>query len=176
MGANSGQRREQNSSSDGLRKDIREATLTSKRRIDSTHASSHREELFKSSAKAAPITAGQKGDKPRTEASKDDELMSATSNVTDGLRRTRQMMEQELERSSLTSQMLERSSQTLQLTSNQYTSFSDILNASKTLITPLEKADTLDRLLLLAALVFFLLVCLLIVKRRIIDRGLRAAP
>lgn len=69
----------------------------------------------------------------------------------------------------------ERSSQTLQLTSNQYTSFSDILNASKTLITTLEKADTLDRLLILAALVFFFLVCLLIIKRRIIDRGLRAA-
>ena len=38
--------------------------------------------------------------------SKDDELMSATANVTDGLRRTRQLMEQELEKSSLSAQML----------------------------------------------------------------------
>jgi hypothetical protein len=35
-----------------------------------------------------------------------DELMSATANVTDGLRRTRQLMEQELEKSSLSAQML----------------------------------------------------------------------
>lgn len=32
--------------------------------------------------------------------------MSATANVTDGLRRTRQLLEQELERSSLSTQML----------------------------------------------------------------------
>ena len=69
----------------------------------------------------------------------------------------------------------ERSSQTLQLTTNQYTSFSDLLTTSKNIITTLEKADTLDRLLILAALVFFFLVCLLIIKRRIIDRGIRAA-
>lgn len=39
----------------------------------------------------------------------------------------------------------------------------------------MQKADTLDRLLILAALLFFGLVCVLIVKRRIIDRGIRAA-
>ena len=43
---------------------------------------------------------------PFTSNSKEDELMSATMNVTDGLRRTRQLMEHELERSSLTTQML----------------------------------------------------------------------
>ena len=69
----------------------------------------------------------------------------------------------------------ERSSQTLQLTTNQYTSFSDLLTTSKNIITTLEKADVLDRLLILAALVFFFLVCLLIIKRRIIDKGIRAA-
>lgn len=39
----------------------------------------------------------------------------------------------------------------------------------------MQKADTLDRLLILAALLFFGLVCILIIKRRIIDRGIRAA-
>lgn len=39
----------------------------------------------------------------------------------------------------------------------------------------MQKADTLDRLLILAALLFFGLVCLLIIKRRILDRGIRAA-
>jgi hypothetical protein len=37
----------------------------------------------------------------------------------------------------------------------------------------MQRADTLDRLLILAALFFFGLVCLFIVKRRILDRGLR---
>lgn len=39
----------------------------------------------------------------------------------------------------------------------------------------MQKADTLDRLLILAALAFFTLVCILIIKRRILDRGIRAA-
>ena len=39
----------------------------------------------------------------------------------------------------------------------------------------MEKADVFDRLLLLAALLFFGLVCALIVKRRLVDRGIRAA-
>lgn len=172
----------------------REEALKSKRRIDSSTATSQRDALLgpsRGSHRAAPTPTGS--------TSKDDELMNATANVTDGLRRTRQLLEQELERSSLSTQMLgeltyyadplkiaekhpvlmytrpERSSQTLTLTSDQYTTFSGLLNASKSLITTMQKADTLDRLLILAALLFFGLVCLLIVKRRIIDRGIRAA-
>lgn len=61
------------------------------------------------------------------------------------------------------------------MTTNSYTSFSDLLSTSKHLITTMEKADLLDRLLIFAALLFFLLVCVLIIKRRIIDRGIRAA-
>lgn len=153
-----------------IRKRVREAILTSKRKIDAQNASSQREELFKSANRTFASVKTVNGP-----TSKEDELMSATANVTDGLRRTRQLMEQELEKSSLSAQMLERSSQTLQLTTNQYTSFSDLLTTSKNIITTLEKADVLDRLLILAALVFFFLVCLLIIKRRIIDRGIRAA-
>jgi hypothetical protein len=37
----------------------------------------------------------------------------------------------------------------------------------------MQRADTLDRLLIFAALLFFGLVCLFIIKRRILDRGLR---
>jgi protein transport protein SEC20 len=61
-----------------------------------------RSELFSSSKSSAQ----SRPSKAETHASKDDELMSATSNVTDGLRRTRQLMEQELERSVLSTQML----------------------------------------------------------------------
>jgi hypothetical protein len=37
----------------------------------------------------------------------------------------------------------------------------------------MQRADTLDRLLILAALLLFGLVCIFVIKRRIIDRGLR---
>lgn len=46
---------------------------------------------------------------------------------------------------------------------------------SKHLITALEKADWLDRILILSAFMFFVLVVLFIFKQRFIDRGLRIA-
>lgn len=50
-----------------------------------------------------------------------------------------------------------------------------LLGASKQLVTALEKADWLDRILIFAALAFFMLVVLFILKQRIVDRGLRIA-
>lgn len=50
-----------------------------------------------------------------------------------------------------------------------------LLGASKQLVTALEKADWLDRLLIFACLAFFALVVLFILKQRIVDRGLRIA-
>lgn len=46
---------------------------------------------------------------------------------------------------------------------------------SKQLVTALEKADRMDRLLIMAGLVFFFLVVLFILKQRVIDRGIRIA-
>ncbi len=50
-----------------------------------------------------------------------------------------------------------------------------LLGTSKQLVTTLEKADWLDRLLIFAALAFFALVVLFILKQRIVGRGLRIA-
>lgn len=46
---------------------------------------------------------------------------------------------------------------------------------SKQLVTALEKADRMDKLLIIAGLVFFSLVVLFILKQRVIDRGIRIA-
>jgi protein transport protein SEC20 len=46
---------------------------------------------------------------------------------------------------------------------------------SKQLITALEKADWLDRIIIFSAFMFFVLVILFILKQRFIDRGLRIA-
>lgn len=42
-------------------------------------------------------------------------------------------------------------------------------------MTALEKADRMDKLLIVAGLVFFSLVVLFILKQRVIDRGIRIA-
>jgi hypothetical protein len=101
--------------------------------------------------------------------------MSATSEVTESLRRTMQLMQSELDRSVLSNTMLEQSSATLRMTGDQYSTFSNLLTTSKALITALERADFLDRILILAALIFFALVCAFIIKRRVVDKGLRIA-
>lgn len=126
--------------------------------------------------------------------------MNATSDVTEGLRRTMQLMQQELDRSLVSNEILglpflllgftllgelythikclvtpEQSTATMEMTSNQYSTFSTLLTTSKALITSLERADVLDRLILLFAFIFFCLCCAWVVKRRVVDKGLRVA-
>ena len=67
----------------------------------------------------------------------------------------------------------EKSNQTLLSTSTQHDILTHATQTSKTLITALSRADTLDRLLIGAALVFFWLVVLFVIKERVVDRGLR---
>jgi len=142
---------------------MRSALLASKRAIDSK-ASSNREELLRSSAL-----------KSRGGKSTDDTVMKAQADVTDALRRTMALMQSELERSVLSTQMLEASTASLKATSSTHDVLTGLLGTSKQLVTALEKADWLDRLLIFAALLFFALVILFILKQRIVDRGLRIA-
>lgn len=71
--------------------------------------------------------------------------------------------------------MSESSTATMTMTNNEYSTFTTLLSASKALITTLERADFLDRLILLAALTFFGLVCVYVFKRRVVDKGVRVA-
>ena len=50
-----------------------------------------------------------------------------------------------------------------------------LLGTSKQLVTALQKADWLDRILIFAGLAFFILVVLFILKQRVLDRGFRIA-
>jgi hypothetical protein len=84
----------------------------------------------------------------------DDVLMKANSDVTDALRRTIALMQTELERSVLTTQMLESSTASLRSTSLQHDTLSSVMSTSKQLITALEKADWLDRMLILSGFLF----------------------
>ncbi|KAF4564648.1 hypothetical protein EYR40_010815 [Pleurotus pulmonarius] len=149
-----------------LRRDSRGALLTSKKLLDS-QSKSNREELLRSNVVSEK--------KDVNEAITEDKLIKANNDVTDALRRTMNLMQGELEQSVLTTQMLETSTASLRSTSTTHDTLTNLMGTSKHLITALEKADWLDRLLILAALSFFILVVLFILKKRIVDRGLRVA-
>ncbi|KAI1788631.1 Sec20-domain-containing protein [Ganoderma leucocontextum] len=149
-----------------LRKDMRAATLASKRAIDAQQTS-RREELLRSSAVNEKQTLNEKVT--------EDALMKATNDVTEALQRTLGLMQGELERSVLSTQLLESSTANLQSTSSTHDVLDTLMSTSKHLITALEKSDWMDRMLIFAGLLFFVLVVLFILKQRIVDRGLRIA-
>jgi len=140
--------------------------LTSKQNIDALNLS-NREELFRSATVSESIDSNGKVT--------EDALMRANNDVTEALRRTIGLMQGELERSVLSTQMLDSSTATLRSTSATHDALDSVLILSKHLITALEKADKMDRLLIIAGMVFFFLVILFILKQRVVDRGLRIA-
>lgn len=184
-----------------IRKDMRAAILESKKAIDQ-QARSRRDELLKSTPsqkdkldeKSTSVLSNFTPFVAHGFHLRDDKLMQTSNNVTDALRRTIGVMQGELERSVLSHQLLgasfhvhfdslrlltilfaEKSTASLRSTSTQHDSLTAVMDTSKHIITALEKADWLDRLLILAALMFFVLVVLFILKQRILDRGLRVA-
>ncbi|GAA5874529.1 hypothetical protein JCM1840_002220 [Sporobolomyces johnsonii] len=168
---------------DQCTKQYRQAVVQSKRQIDASTHLFARDELLSSGASQsgrdspAPYSrAGMpRSSNPVPGQSADDALMSATSDVTEGLRRTLQLMQQEVDRSLVSNELLESQTQTMFLTSTQYSTFSTLLTTSKSLITSLERADVLDRLLLFGAFAFFVAVCAHIFKGRVLDRGIKVA-
>ncbi|KAK2464548.1 hypothetical protein APHAL10511_003406 [Amanita phalloides] len=149
-----------------LRQESRAALLASKKAIDS-QSKSRRDELFKSSAVKEQTKTNEKVT--------DDALMKVHDDVTNALHRTVNLMQEELKRSVLSTQMLDASSTSLKSTSSAHDRLTDLMGTSKQLVKALEKADWLDRMLIISAFVFFLLVVLFIVQQRIIGRGLRIA-
>ncbi|KAH9899354.1 Sec20-domain-containing protein [Cubamyces lactineus] len=151
-----------------LRKDMRAAVLASKRAIDSQQTS-RRDELLRSSALS------EKQQQSLNEKVTEDALMKANNEVTEALQRTIGLMQGELERSVLSTQLLESSTTALKSTSSTHDVLSSLMSTSKHLITALEKADWMDRMLVLAGLIFFVLVVLFILKQRLVDRSIRIA-
>ncbi|PIL23507.1 hypothetical protein GSI_14819 [Ganoderma sinense ZZ0214-1] len=149
-----------------LRRDMRAATLASKRAIDAQQTS-RREELLRSSAVKEKQTLNEKVT--------EDALMKATNDVTEALQRTLGLMQGELERSVLSTQLLESSTQNLRSTSSTHDVLDTLMSTSKHLITALEKSDWMDRMLIFAGLLLFVLVVLFILKQRLVDRSLRIA-
>ncbi|KAK9762740.1 Vesicle transport protein S20 [Basidiobolus ranarum] len=142
---------------------IRKTILTAKQNIE-RQTRLEREYLLKDAHKASEL-------RQRNMRNNDGVLRTATD-VTDSLRRTTQLMSQEIERSAYSAKVLDDSSKMLRSTHNEYRGFNSVMRASKQLITKLEQSDWTDRLLILFGLLVFMLVVLYILKKRLWIPGL----
>ncbi|CAE6461741.1 unnamed protein product [Rhizoctonia solani] len=127
-----------------LKSESRAALLASKRAIDND-ARSRRDELLGSAALKEKRAADAEAHKQRAT---DDKLMAASDDVTEALRRTTRLMQQELERSVLSTQMLQESSKTLRSTADTYTNLDNLMDVSQVLIKALQRADWMDRIII----------------------------
>ncbi|CAG8620659.1 3323_t:CDS:2 [Paraglomus brasilianum] len=146
-----------------LQVSIRRATVASKQNIDKLA----RSELLE-------LAEGKKSDIElrRRNPNSEDAILHAANDVTESLRRTTQLMRQEIERSAYSAKVLDDSSRTLKTAYSEYRSFSSLVRGSKQLITKLEQSDWTDRLLIIFGLLVFVLVVLVILKKRVWDTGI----
>ncbi|KAI9282265.1 Sec20-domain-containing protein [Sporodiniella umbellata] len=156
-----------------LKTTSRQAILNTKKRIESSEKK-NREELFGRTIKHDQEFIEQFELKQRGmhRGQQDEAILRASSDVTDALRRTTTLMQQELEKSTISATMLAESSRTLNGTYSEYQSLGDLVKISKKVISQLEASDWLDRIMLLLGLGFFCLVVLYIIKKRTWDVGI----
>ncbi|KAI8091919.1 Sec20-domain-containing protein [Thamnidium elegans] len=102
----------------------------------------------------------------------DDQVLRASSDVTEALKRTSTLMQQELEKSTFSASMLSESSKTLSTTYTEYQNLGSLVHISKRVITQLESSDWFDRILLLFGLLLFCGVVFYIIKKRTWDVGI----
>lgn len=95
------------------------------------------------------------------------ELTGAAEGVTESLRRSRQMMIQEVERGSTTLTTLGESTDTLQKADSEYKGHRSLLMRAKQLLKVMRRQDVLDRIILVVGFLFFCTVVLYIFTKRV---------
>ncbi|KAF7722933.1 hypothetical protein EC973_002565 [Apophysomyces ossiformis] len=156
-----------------LRISSRQAIVQSKQRVDQQEKK-NREELFGlgNHTNGESFTERYELKQRGLRGSADETILRASSDVTEALKRTSTLMQQELEKSAYSATMLADSSKTLAGTYAEYQNFGSLMTISRRLISQLENSDLLDRILLLVGVVIFCLVVLYIVKKRTWDVGI----
>ncbi|KAI0136321.1 hypothetical protein BJ170DRAFT_6852 [Xylariales sp. AK1849] len=97
------------------------------------------------SGASSPLPAGKPRRKQRSEMSKDEQQVAASSDVTQALRRTHDMMASELSRSDFARKTLQESTAALSQLSESYSSLDTLLSSSRDLLATLmrsQKSDT----------------------------------
>lgn len=94
-------------------------------------------------------------------------MTSAAESITESLRRTRQLMVQEVERSAGTLMTVEESTGVLRKAESEYKGHHSLLMRTRNLLSTMQRQDVIDRLII--ALGFFLFTCavLYVVSKRI---------
>ncbi|KAF9986403.1 hypothetical protein BGZ65_007756 [Modicella reniformis] len=146
---------------------LRQSVLTSKQTID-REARTERELLFRGSA----IELGELRRRTAANGDTGDYLLSTSREQNESLSRTLKLMQQEVERTAHSAKVIDDSSKTLKSTVNEYQTYDEVLKRGKNLITKLNQADWMDRLLIGFGLLLFSLVVMYILKKRIADRGI----
>jgi len=95
------------------------------------------------------------------------DAVKVTKNLTEGLRRTRSTMSNEVERSLATIQELDASNKIINNTILQHKEYGSFVRSGRGLLTKLKRREFTDRLLIFFGVLLFLLVVLYIVKQRL---------
>eukprot|EP00249_Psilotum_nudum_P025072 c29366_g3_i2 orf=175-810(-) len=94
-------------------------------------------------------------------------MSAAAESITETLRRTRQMMVQELDRGTGTLATLDESNVTLKKAEGEYKGQRSLLMKTRHLLTMMKRHDVIDRLILVAGFIFFSVVVSYVFHQRI---------
>ncbi|KAK8585780.1 hypothetical protein V6N13_050752 [Hibiscus sabdariffa] len=94
-------------------------------------------------------------------------MTSAAESITESLRRTRQLMVQEVERSTSTLMTFEESTGVLKKAESEYKGHKSLLSRTRNLLSTMQRHDVVDRVILVVGLVLFLCAVLYVVSKRI---------
>ncbi|MCL7048481.1 hypothetical protein MKW94_009016 [Papaver nudicaule] len=94
-------------------------------------------------------------------------MTKASESITESLRRTRQLMVQEVERSENTLATFDESTGVLKKAESEYKGHRSLLMRTKNLLSTMRRQDVLDRLILLVGFILFSCAVLYVISKRI---------
>ncbi|KAH7571213.1 hypothetical protein ACOSQ2_013792 [Xanthoceras sorbifolium] len=94
-------------------------------------------------------------------------MTSAAESIAENLRRTRQLMVQEVERSASTLMTVEDSSGVLRKAESEYKGHRSLLMRTRNLLSTMQRQDVIDRLILILGFLLFTCAVLYVVSKRI---------
>ncbi|EYU43759.1 hypothetical protein MIMGU_mgv1a011052mg [Erythranthe guttata] len=94
-------------------------------------------------------------------------MTSAAESITESLRRTRQLMVQEVVRSGSTLLTVEESTGVLRKAESEYKGHRSLLSRTRNLLSTMQRQDVLDRVILITGLILFSLAVLYVVSKRV---------
>ncbi|KAH7667773.1 protein transport protein SEC20 protein [Dioscorea alata] len=94
-------------------------------------------------------------------------MTTAAESITESLRRTRQLMVQEVERSASTLTTFEESSSVLKKAESEYKGHRSLLTRTRNLLSTMKRQDVMDRVILVIGVLLFLFAVLYVVSKRV---------